>query len=652
MKKICTALLVLSLLMPYAAQAAPQIGGLQGAGRALTEDEKAATDMEAATALINEALVADDEQAGIALVLEAAQLAVGNTEILLTCAQLLYYYDAAWEYSEETEEILRQAVAASSDGERNEALQMLAEHLLYDERPEEAIDLMTEAVENAPEDESFQVTLAAVYFYSGRSDEALETLENLLEDSPKLFDAYSLRAAIFYSECRWDEAIAAYQKLDEQFPEYFDGLYGLYQTYLASGQFERAIRVIDDVIRYGGDDAMWVERARIRLWKLYDPEAALKEADSLLRVNPDWIDAQVIRIGAYIMLGQYEDALAVADILEEMDADYADLMRGIVAMNDERWADAEKIFMEITERVPDNYTAWQYRGATHIFGYDDLAGTMSALSEAFALTNGYGDTDLYITLGQAYRSRGGLLEAARAFAQADMLTYDDPRPLYYLVVVLADAGRINDVLDILTDMEQRYPGWYETMLARILVEDMLGNSQKAVDAFEAFAAKFPYGASTLVTLEGTLRAAAGQAEGTEMIEAWLAETECENALDWDAYAYALVQAGELDAAQEALDKAEAYLAEDDPQHARTVRDTRISIETTRAELLLARGDMEGCIKAYKEAAALGWPLTALASYSALKDVYTSDAYQALLDEPAQQEIWDLSILPVIPVGEE
>jgi len=205
------------------------------------------------------------------------------------------------------------------------------------------------------------------------------------------------------------------------------------------------------------------------------------------------------------------------------------------------------------------------------------------------------------------------------------------------------------MLDMLAEMERKYPGWYETMLARTLVEDILDHREEAVQAFDAMKQKFPFAAKDLTGLEGALRARAGLEGASELVKTWLSGLGEPGAEDVEAYAYALLCEGDLKGAREALEKAEALVPEAAPENASKIADAWIMIETCRAELLLAEGDLEGCVAALEKAASYGWPAWSLAVYPAFQEVYASQAYQALLDKlPAQPAEWDLSQMPEIP----
>lgn len=637
--------------MLLAALLLPAMGLASGAGfgPSLPMSAIPAAGEDMAWKLLEDAKAAKSLQAGTDLVMKAATAAPESGLVQLRCANMLMEMDADSRYLPEAERFARRAVSLLKGPDQAEALCLLAGALLQSGQMDEAARAMEQATALAPQNEVLKLLMARTLCFAGRNEDALNALESLAEDSPRNFDALYLRAMILLAECRWEEALQAYRQIDYGWPEYVEGKAGQYQTYVASGQFDRALRMVDQLILCTGDDAYWLERARLRLWKMFDPEAALADAGALLRANQAWTDALVVKMASCLMLEQYAEADATAAEIEALDAEYGMLMHGMVTIEQGRWADAITVFTALTEKNPDQFLSWEYIGMALLNGYDDINGAREATAKAFACEGAREDYGLFIRLGNLYRREGDQLEAARAFAQADRLVEDDPLPLYFLVVTCAEAGRAEDMLDMVKEMERRYPGWYETMLARLLLEDALGRTQEALAAFEKLKEKFPHRAKGLVDLEGKARASAGQPEGAEMIQRWMNERETADVRALNAYAFALMELGEYGEAREALETARSLVPEGDPERAGEAREARIDIAVTQAELALQEGDMDACIAALARIANEGWPLTCMAIHPMFEALYASDAFQALLGSQAPRaDEWNLSVLPAIP----
>ncbi len=677
MKKLFAVLLALSLALPFTAGwAEGSMAGMAGVdvkpsppaalitatdtppaavGSASTDTPagESGLSMDEALKILNEAISLDDFAAQAEMILDVAARVGGSgssrANVLINCSRLLFYLDTEDRYGAECESLLLEALDFAAGDQRTLALQMLAEQFNYAGRAKEAVPVIEKELAERPNDEQLKIVLGSTLYYAGRIDDALDMLGSVLEDSPQNITAALLRAEVLTGAYRFAEAITAYRQIADQNPDRLDGLYGLYMTYEAAGEFERAARIIDELIQYGGEYDLWLKRAQLRLWSQYMPEDALAEADALIRADPEWVDAYVIKLGAYLLLEQYDEAQKTADAIAPLDAGYAELLRGIIAMNDNRWADAEAQFAKALEKSPDLYLVWQNKAEARLNGFSDPEGAMEALAYGFEATEGTGTPTLFWELGVAYQRQGKLLEAARAFAAGDALTFEDSLPLYSLVSVLLDAGREKDALDMLAEMEMCYPGWYDTMAMRVVVEDILGNADEALAAFDALTEKYPYMTEKLADWEGMLRATVGDPGGAEMIRAWIDGKGTDAESDqWASYAYALMKLGDAEAAWAALETAEGLLDGVDAQ-THYLAMAGIQIALVRAELLMNAGDTAGCVAALEAAASLGWQPASLTLQPVFAAVCKTNGFQALLKKYGELDgAWDLSPLPGIP----
>lgn len=644
----CIALVLALLLMPFAATGAQETGTVPETAAA----QSPADSNEVALRLLDAVFATDDIQEQIRLILEAAEAAPDSVDILVSAAQLLYYLDEKDEYRDTCEKLLQDALAIAEGEDLLYTLQAYAEQLVYWERSDEALALIESHLEDNPAQEQLMTTYATVLYYAGEGDKAVEVLEEVLEDSPRNLDARRLHAAILLDECRYEEALAVYKQMESEWPEYLDGTYGQYLTYKASGQFDLAIRTIDVLLNYGGDNALWLERARIRLWNLCQPEQAMKEAEALMRADDQMLDAATVKLVSLLMLEDYDAAHEVATEMGKVDQEYAGLLDAIILMNENRWPAAQKSLNVITGTDRGAYMAWKNLSNVWLAGYDDVDNAMEAMQTAFSITEGEGDMDLFMQLGHVYRRQGRLLEAARSFSAADMTTYEDPTALYYLVLTCIDAGRAGDAQDILDEMVRRYPGWHETMLAEVFVEDALGHAKEALEAFYLFEERFPFPVSQMPYTEAVLLAAAGDEAALDIVKQLVAEEDAD-ANDWDIYAYVLLLLGDLEGAQEALAESRSRnpVPEADGAGTGDLHNLQISQLTTEAELALAQGDLAASIEAFSKAADLGWPVYSLGLHPEYEKLRTAEGYEELMSkqEPMEPE-WDLSVLPVIPTA--
>ena len=630
MKTFCILALVLALLCPPLAQA-----------------ESPHTDeatQELVANLLDQAMRVDSMERRVELVLQAAQEAQGDAELLLQCAYTLMDIDTKLAYGEELLAILQDALDSAGNDLRVYLLGLAGDLLFRLDRGDEAVALAERAAEENPDNAEVICLLATALQQAGRSDEAQAVLSEYTRNVSANMEVFLLSALLYQEECLWQEALETYRQIEEQWPEYLTGLYGQYEVYKAMGDFTHAVRTLNTLLNYGADDSLWLTRAQLRLWQMHDPERALSEAEAILRASPDNADASYLKAAALWSLNRLEEAYALAETNEV----YGPLLSIALRLDSGEWTEAEALCDALIESG-DGWEGYAllYKALARMNGFDDLAGAEAAFAEAFSHANV--EAQGYLYLGELRRLQGNLEEAARAFAEADLYALEDPGPLYSLTMVCMEAGREQDMLDALSTLQTRYPGWYETMLATVLVESAMGNGEQALESFAALKEKFPFPAQKMTLLECTLMAEVDETDARAQAERWMAEHEAElTASDWDAYAYVLLCREEYEDAAEALATGETLLS-DEPDQAARARMERISLLTTQALLCLRQDDMAGCAEALEAARELGFSVWQLQIGDDFTAFLQTDAGQSLLEragEPA--EAWDLTIPPIIP----
>lgn len=658
MKRILIAMLIIALLLPGASLAAGfTVKPLVTAPPVSNEKEPesvpdAKTPLETAWALVEKADAAYDEseyEACIELAFQAAEVAPDNADVLTSAAMLIYDADYEAAYDSEITEMLQNALKTAFGETRTSAVKLLSRVLSYTEGYEEALALLQEELDRAADFQQLRYRKAELLYFADRYEYALDTLNELLEDSPNNYDAMYLRGMVLYDMYRFDEAVEAYRQLDKSWPDTLDGLYGMYYSYKAAGEFEMASRMIDTLLQSGGEESLWYERASLQLWSLFDPEKALEESHSLIRREPESLDYLGLRVSALLMLERLDEALDGVAKIAPLDEAYATMLRGLILIEQNEWEDASNTYAALVEDAPDYTYAYIQAADVRLDGFSDVEGTKAWLAKGFAMCGSYVPADMYISLGRAYSREGDMLEAARAFTAGDEATYTDPRALHYLALNYADAGRLDGLAETVGAMERKYPGWYDTMAARVLLEDMSGRWPEAVAAFDEMKAKYPFMAANLTLWEGQLHAQAGLEGGAALIQQWIAaDAKRETGENWSGYAYALAFENDFTGAEAALAKADAYNTAHmgDPTAAYWV--DCVNTEMARAVLKLRQGDSAGCIEALQKAIELGLPASALMLYEQFREIAGTPEFTALYGDLASLNDWDLTVAPTIP----
>lgn len=601
-----------------------------------------------AVALIEQVFGLSDAMAQADLLFEAVEAAPESPLILVECANLLRILNKDGALTERIEAMLRKAATLAEGELRAQAYQAIGDLLLETRGTGAVTAFINQELERTPGDDTLRVMLAKVYFFDERTDDALAVLDALLADVPDHFEAARLRAVLLNDAGRWEEALHAYELMESKFPDKPYGLYGRYLVYIALGEFDRAARAIDEEIKSSGNDYLWLERANLRLFRQQNPELALKEANALVKAEPDWVDAFVAKLNALLILARYEEAMEVADQVFALDEGIGRMMQSIALSAQGRWDEAKPLMLKALE---ETYLqrSWSDAVLLYMQGYDDIDSAMDAVKKSFAVIGN--EFFSYMRLGQIYSHQGQYLEAARAFYRAEAYAQSDAQAMQWLVLTMADAGREEDAFSQLAIMEQRYPGWYETMLTRVMVEETFHMPDAALMSFVVMREKFPYAAARMRQLEAILLLGVGDAKGLSLMEAWMNEQDADSLLawDWSLYAHALLLARDTEKAGEAIAMAETLLSQIDPSHGDEIRNTKSLLRSIQAERARLEGDMEGCVALLREAAELGFVIKQDTLYTADEEPYPSAAYDALYAEfGPDQEAWDITVHPKMP----
>lgn len=653
MKKILALLLVCALLPVYAS--AEESGrsssrfGMQVnemLSNALTRKDD---DTESAASLLEKAQSAGSVEEAVALIEKALALSPDDAQTAATAFELLLACDPEGQYTDVLVAAMDMLVLLAGDDKTDLLCQCVDAAAHYGRLPE-LLDTLKTRYEQR-NDVDYGVAYAAALYLLGEPENMALMLDTL-DVSGSMSAAYR-RAVLYQVNLMWEKALAAYEQMDALWPDYALGLYGKYEVYKESGEFDRAARVIDELLALGMGDELWLERANIRLFQQYRPEEALEELDALLAYDPAWLEAKSTRVSALIIAERYDEALEAADALKEDDEDYAALMRALVLLNAERWQEARDTLEALSADSVFGPFAQMYLSSVMHEGFDDAQAAYNSLAIAFsqsaALIDGY---DAYLYLGHYYRRIGNLAQAATAYSYADMFADGDPGALYYLALSELSAGRgesFDETFDRL--LRPYYPGYYETMLIELVASLTRGEYDAALETYRAIEEKFPFCAQSLLMTKALLLALTGDAQGARAAgEAYLADESNRTAdvlCDW---AQTLALIGDAEASGSALAEAEALIeSEASPYQA---RQAQINLLLTRAQIhLRTDGDAEAAVQLLLQAKQLGWSAgEALlwAEYPALSKTLGTGELFADVDTESE---WSYYTLPEIPTLE-
>ena len=308
-------------------------------------------------------------------------------------------------YKQEVERVGKDFKAGKTDAG---AVASLGERLVRHGFNEEAVKLLSDALERAPNDQRLHLWLGQALLAQNQSDRGLLEIERSVELAPGDYKLMMVLA----------------------------------DDYLRAGRGEDAERTLLEVIRRSGDPALKREAGRklamIRIGRLLQDkkyEEALAEYDKLLLEFPDDLRLMSDRGRVLLLLDRKEEAEKVFAHLLEMAPNDIEIRLGIAQMyrqikEPER---AEKIYDDLLERFPGLVIVRLERGRL----YQETGRDMEALKE----------------FGLALKQTQGTEEGKKIETMLEGYT----RSLIQRGAALLNAGKADEALSFFNQMAEAQP---------------------------------------------------------------------------------------------------------------------------------------------------------------------------------------------------
>jgi tetratricopeptide (TPR) repeat protein len=356
----------------------------------------------------------------------------------------------------------------------------------------------------------YQKRLVEVYATTGKTQQANDTLAAVLKDNPKDSDAIAMRAALMLTTGNRDQINLAandLQGLVTKTPQNHLYRFNLARALVAKGDLEGARLQLEEAIKLRGD----FTGARIMLGRLYmakgDSAKALKEAEGVLAIDRNNLQAHLMRSNALLTLGDRdkarEELTAITKVYpQNTEARY---QSGFLAYQDKDYKKAEQIYGELFRSNPKDA-----RG---------LAGETESLAAQNRLGDAIKETQAAI---QKDPQRSDLkLVLAKFYVRGEH--YDDAIGLYQGLLV--QDPRSKDLLWQLGETERRK-----------------GDLNKAIDTFRRCSQSAPSDTACLTQL-GMIYEGTGKADQAKPIWEQILKIQPDHALALNNLAFAKAQDG-------------------------------------------------------------------------------------------------------------
>jgi tetratricopeptide (TPR) repeat protein len=346
--------------------------------------------------------------------------------------------------------------ASDLGGPRSPERGAYAKFLMSLKRQDDALALLKEATETAPDYLPNWNLLGRIAFGSGNDSEATAHLAKVLAKCPLDLDAAVLQSQIWLRGKEPAKAVELLEELSKTFPKRAALELALGKAYLATDSFAKAADMLDRVLKStpGATEAVLL-RANLFL-KDGQPAEAIQILEPLNAASPENRAAEDLLATAYRHANRENDAIAIlkrqAVALPNEPKPQFEL--GQLLASQGKLAEARAVFERMLALVPDQIAA-----VGQLIAIDQREGNADA---AMARIDAYLGT--HPQSPQAHLLKAGLCYArkdyktAEAFAtKAIELKPDDTMAYGMLVRIQTDSGRSEEAIGRLKELIEASP---------------------------------------------------------------------------------------------------------------------------------------------------------------------------------------------------
>jgi tetratricopeptide (TPR) repeat protein len=515
--------------------------------------------------------------------------------------------------------LIRRAETLLREGKRQEAVplleeiqrvapelfapkQMLAELYLLGVEPEKALKLYEELTALQPGQIQLQYLLGALYRWNGLPEKALAVFEEIIQRNPSFWPAYQNRIRLCLQTNQTEIGLKALKDFAEKegspfsysletaaqalavLPDRVEILDLLANLRLNRQEWSEAIVLLERKLQLATDSATLRQLANA-LEQAGQKDAAMARYEQLLQEEPSDLSARLKLAGLYGGQAQWPQAIEHYRQIVEQDPNRVEAWKALAPILETTGAKEEAL--TIYQRLQDaEPAAPQYREAIQRLRQELLAGTIQTVRAD--LIEHPEDLDKRFLLGRTLVQQGDLPAAAKEFQLAAQ-----------------GSDRLAEAVREVESLRQTAPGEVAVLLVLVDLYRQQGLTAEATAIFQEYLQTQPDRFQNQLTLaelqldakqvEPALQAL-NRAIASSDLEPILVsvqldrvlEMDPENSSAWALRAKTAQAAGDLEKAQESLQKA-VSLAPD-----------RLEWKKELAELLAKKGDFGLAVDLYRE----------------------------------------------------
>lgn len=405
-----------------------------------------------------------------------------------------------------------------------------------------------------------RVRAAAVLMTLGELAEADTLVAKTLEEDARQFDALLLRGRLAMLRGNSAAAIEDFRAVLTERPESFETLSWLIRSYVQDGQAALA----EQGLRRAIDVDSKHEGVRLELIQLLMADrrlpAALEEADKALTAIPNSLSLLQARVEIFIAQEQWDQAEAQARQIQSL---YPDLVAGFIQLGriyytQGRFEKAEDAYKVAVTRAPLQYEAIDALAKATIA----KDGAIAAINYLEGFLKGYSNhPTAYNILGELYVRQNLHTKAEAAFARAYQLNPTWIEPYKNLATLYQTRGELEAAVQVFLNGLAIVPDSSQLAFMLAVTYEELDKPEDAIDTYEGILANRPRMDQAANNLALLLVDRRGDTESIKRARELVQRFDgSQNAQHLDVLAWTLFHAGEVERAQQILERVVAQYA--------------------------------------------------------------------------------------------
>ena len=371
-----------------------------------------------------------------------------------------------------------------TDPENQTALTGIADAYLHLEEWENAVTLLTSAIERRPDSVHFYFQRCLAALAAQKYEMAMEDVNFLIAKKPERSEAYVIRGRIRFAMKQPEAAIVDFQKAASLNPANFMAFQHSAEAKCSLGLHDAALSDLDAALEHSPKNAELLLQKISILMPLRRLEESAAAAEQILEWFPNHLKALFQRGAVRLNLHQYEEALADFDRVCSEDPDSSDLhfARALALNGLFRHEEALAEFDRVLEVQPDAPPVLAEKAMTFLLlnkkikAKEMMDHVLRLEPENIRILN---------LRGGVFASMGKIANALRDFRRAIEIQPEYVPALNNLGHILAEIGDVEKGLEYLDSAIRIAPEWARPYLNRAQALIRMRKFEEADETIEA-----------------------------------------------------------------------------------------------------------------------------------------------------------------------